>query len=276
MKRNRKRSFGMALLLLAATVLFAFPFYWLLISAFKSKADIFALPPGLLPIPPVLDNFAQAFAETNILRAFANSLVIAVAHVSLALFLCSLGGYAFAKFPHARGNRFLFALVIGTMMVPQAITMIPSFVVLANLRLVNTYWAMVLPGAASAFGIFWMRQYIASHVPDELIDAARIDGCGEFRIYWNIVLPVCRPPLAALGVLTLIANWNNLMWAFVVLRTEEMYTLPLQIYLLQGEVHTPYGMLMACGLLATLPLVVAFLFFQKAFIEGLTAGAVKG
>jgi ABC-type glycerol-3-phosphate transport system permease component len=121
-----------------------------------------------------------------------------------------------------------------------------------------------------------MRQYIASNVPDDLLAAARIDGCSEFRIYWNIVLPLCKPPLAALGVLTLISNWNNLMWAFVVLRTEDMYTLPLQIYLLQGELYTPYGMLMAGGLLATLPLVVAFLLFQKAFIEGLTAGAVKG
>lgn len=276
MMPGTKRTVWLTLFMLATMALFVFPFYWLVVSAFKTKADIFSMPPGLLPIPPVLENFSQAFTETNILRAFFNSTVIAMAHVSLALFLCSLGGYAFAKYPHARGNRLLFALVLGTMMVPQAITMIPSFVVLTHLHLVNTYWAMILPGAASAFGIFWMRQYIAANVPDELLNAARIDGCSEFRIYWNIVLPLCRPPLAALGILVLIANWNNLMWAFVVLRTEDMYTLPLQIYLMQGEVHTPYGLLMACGLLATLPLVVAFLFFQKAFIEGLTAGSVKG
>jgi multiple sugar transport system permease protein len=134
---------------------------------------------------------------------------------------------------------------------------------------------MILPGAASAFGIFWMRQYIIANVPDDLLSAARIDGCGEWGIYWQIVLPVIRPALGALGILLLIGSWNNLMWAFIVLRSEDMYTLPLLIYLLQGEDRTPYGMLMAAGLLATLPLVIAFLFFQRSFISGITAGAVK-
>jgi ABC-type glycerol-3-phosphate transport system permease component len=262
--------------LTVAAAVFIFPFYWLIISAFKTKADIFALPPNLIPWPPIWQNFVDVFTQTNILRAFFNSSFIAITHVSLSLFLCALGGYAFAKYPKAPGNKGLFAFVLATIMIPQAVTMIPVFVVLSELGLVNSYWAMILPGAANAFGIFWMRQYIAGHVPDDLLHAARIDGCSEFGIFWRVVLPVCQPPLAALGVLTLIANWNNLMWAFVVLRTEDMYTLPLMIYLLQGELHTPYGMLMAAGLIATLPLILAFLFFQRSFIQGLTAGAVKG
>jgi cellobiose transport system permease protein len=161
------------------------------------------------------------------------------------------------------------------MMIPSAVTLIPVFVVMVKLHLVNTYWAMIIPGAASAFGIFWMRQYMSSNVPDDLLHAARIDGCGEFRIYWRIALPIARPALAALGIMQLIGSWNNLMWAFVVLRTADMQTLPIVIYLMQGEQRTPYGMLMAGGLVATLPLVLAFLFFQRQFVQGITAGAIK-
>jgi ABC-type glycerol-3-phosphate transport system permease component len=141
--------------------------------------------------------------------------------------------------------------------------------------MVNTYWAMILPGAAGAFGIFWMRQYISTNVHGDLIDAARIDGCSEFGIYWRVVVPIARPALAALGILLLIGVWNNLMWAFIVLRTEEMYTLPLVIYLLNGELRTPYGLIMAASLFATLPLVIAFLVFQRHFIRGIAAGAIK-
>jgi len=278
MYRHRKAlGHGLSHVLLAAlSLLFVFPFYWLFVSAFKSMDQIFTLPPQFIPDPWRIANFVQAYYETQIVRAFFNSLVIAVGHCALALFLCSLAGYAFAKFPHAPGHNKLFAFVLATMMIPGAVTLIPVFVVLCKLRLVNTYLAMILPGAASAFGIFWMRQYIASNVHDDLLDAARIDGCTEFGIYRRIVLPIIKPALAALGILLLIGVWNNLMWAYIVLRTEDMYTLPLVIYLLNGELRTPYGLIMATSLLATLPLVIAFLLFQRQFVEGITAGAIKG
>jgi ABC-type glycerol-3-phosphate transport system permease component len=251
------------------------PLYWLATSAFKPPAQIFTLPPLPLPSPPTLDNFRQVWRETRVARAFVNSVIISGGFVTLSLFLCSLAGYAFAKFPAAPGNRKLFAFVLGTMLIPGAVTIIPNFIVLAKLGLVNTYWSLMLPGAAGAFGIFWMRSYIASHLPDDLLSAARIDGCGEFEIYWRIVLPVCRPALAALGVMQLTGSWNNLMGAFILLRTPDMQTLPLLIYLLQGDTRTPYGMIMAAGLIATLPLVIAFLIFQRQFISGITAGSVK-
>ena len=251
------------------------PLYWLAISAFKTQPQIFTLPPSFLPIPPILDNFRQVWNDTPIARAFLNSVIISAGFVSLSLFLCSLAGYAFAKFPAAPGNHRLFGFVLATMLIPGAVTLIPNFIVLTKLGLVNTYWSLIIPGAAGAFGIFWMRSYIASHVPDDLTHAARIDGCGEFEIYWRIVLPVCRPALAALGIIQLIGSWNNLMGAFLMLRTPDKQTLPLLIYLLQGETRTHYGMLMAAGLLATLPLVIAFLLFQRHFIGGITAGAVK-
>lgn len=261
------------LFLLVAAVFLA-PYAFLATGAFKTQQEIFT-PSQLLPSTVNLANFRQAFTTTTILRAFANSTLIAVAHVSLSLFLCSLAGYAFAKYRDAPGNRLLFNVVLGTMLIPGAVTTIPVFLILNDLHLMNTFWVMVLPGAANAFGIFWMRQYIVANVPDDLLAAARIDGAGEFHIYWSVVLPVLRPALAALGILVLIGTWNNLMWAFVCLRTEDMYTLPLVIYLLQGEQNTDYGMLMAAGLLATLPLVAAFLLFQRQFVAGMTAGAVK-
>lgn len=261
--------------LTAMAVLFLFPFFWLLTAAFKTQAQIYATPPLWLPNPRHIQNFAQLYGETNILRAFFNSVVIAVGHVALALFLCSLAGFAFAKYPRAPGNSRLFAFVLGTMMIPGAVTLIPVFLVMIKLHIINTYWAMIIPGAASAFGIFWMRQYMGSNVPDDLVHAARIDGCTEFGIYSRIAVPIARPALAALGIMVLIGTWNNLMWAFVVLRTKEMYTLPVLIYLLQGEQRTPWGMLMAGGLVTTLPLVLAFLLFQRQFIAGITSGAIK-
>lgn len=268
------RALAYAILAVLA-VIFMFPFYWLFISAFKGKEDIFTLPPEFWPSPWRLANFVAVFKETNIVRAFANSVIIAGGHCSLALFLCSLGGYAFAKFPNAPGRDKLFAFVIATMMIPGAVLLIPTFVVLCRLHAVNTYWAMIVPGSASAFGIFWMRQFAAENIHNDLLDAARIDGCGEFGIYWRVVAPVLRPAMAALGILLLVGIWNNLMWAFIVLRTEDMYTLPLVIYLLSGEQRTPFELIMAASLLATLPLVLAFLFFQKQFIQGITAGAIK-
>jgi ABC-type glycerol-3-phosphate transport system permease component len=273
-RRMSRLAAHVAMLFLAA--LFLFPFYWLLVSAFKSKEQIFILPPQFLPHPFRFENFTKVFQETNILRAFLNSTIIAAGHCSLSLFLCSLAGYAFAKFPHAPGRNKLFAFVLATMMIPSAITLIPVFVVLCKMDMVNTYWAMILPGAAGAFGIFWMRQCVADTVHDELIDSARIDGCGEFGVYWRIVVPIVKPALAALGVLSLIGIWNNLMWAFIVLRTEDMLTLPLMIYLLYDELRTPYELIMATSLIATLPLVMAFILFQRHFIQGITAGAVKG
>ncbi len=252
-----------------------FPLYWLAISAFKSQPQIFATPPQWIPHPARLDNFRQIWVETTVARAFINSVIIASGFVFLSLFLCSLAGYAFAKFPGAPGSSRLFGIVLATMLIPHAVTLIPNFIVLTKLGLVNTYWSLIIPGAAPAFGIFWMRQYIAANVPDDLLAAARIDGCTEFEIYWRIVLPVCRPALAGLGVMQLIGSWNNLMGAFLMLRTPDMQTLPVLIYLLQGETRTPFGMLMASGLVATLPLVVAFLMFQRQFVAGATAGGVK-
>lgn len=263
------------ILLTGMAILFAFPLYWLLIAAFKSQSQIFASPPVWIPHPFIGKNFVDLYNQTNLPRAFFNSVMIAIGSVGLSLFLCSLGGYAFAKFPLAPGHDRLFAFVLATMLIPGAVTLIPSFLLLVKMHWINTYWAMIVPGAVGAFGIFWMKQYMSANVPDDLIAAARIDGCSEFGIYWRIALPIARPALAALGIMQLIGSWNSLMWAFIVMRTPDMFTLPVVIYLLQGEMRTPYGLLMAGGVLTTLPLVLAFLLFQKQFIAGITSGAIK-
>lgn len=263
------------LALLILSLLFIFPFYWLLTSAFKTQSQIFTSPPNWIPKSLTARNFVDLYQQTNLPRAFVNSVIISGGNVILSLFLCSLAGYAFAKYPRAPWHGKMLTFVLGTMMIPGAVTLIPSFLVLAKMHLINTYWAMIVPGTASAFGIYWMRQYMMANVPDDLMHAARIDGCTEFGIYWRVALPIAKPALAALGIMQLIGSWNNLMWAFIVLRTPNMLTLPVVIYLLQGEERTPYGMLMAGGLLTTLPLVLAFLFLQKQFVAGITSGAIK-
>jgi ABC-type glycerol-3-phosphate transport system permease component len=257
------------------TIVFAFPFYWLLISAFKDQAQIFKMPPDFLPLHPRFQNFIDLAHSVNIGQAFLNSVICSAGNVFICLFASSLAGFAFAKYPSAPGHARLFNIVLATMLIPGAVLLIPQFLVMVRLHWIDTYWAIIIPGAVNAFGIYWMRQYIQAHVPEDLLNAARIDGCSEFSIYYKIVLPVIRPALAALGIMQLIGSWNNLMWAFIVLRSPQMYTLPVLIYLLNGEERTPYGMLMAGGLLSVLPLVVAFLLMQKQFIAGITAGAVK-
>jgi len=274
--RDRVKRAAAYAALFALAAVFIFPFYWLAVSSLKSQDQIFAIPPQLVPEAPHLGNFADVYAGTRIVRAFVNSTVIALGHCTLSVVLCSMAGYAFAKFPRAPGRDKLFVFVLGTMMLPGAVYLIPSFILMVTLGMINTHWSLIIPGAANAFGIFWMRQYIGANVPDDLLDAARVDGCSEWTIYWRIVLPVIRPALAALFVLRLMYSWNNLMWAFIMLRTEAMQTMPLLVYLLQGETRTPYGMLMAACVLVTLPLVVAFLLFQRHFIGGITAGALKG
>ncbi len=256
-------------------IIFIFPFYWLFTSALKETGEIFRTPPSLIPSPPSLENTFDLIRETTFEYAFFNSTFITVTHTALALFLCSLCGFAFAKYRRAPGNNALFSFVLATMMIPVFITLIPIFKIFAMIDWINTYQSVILVGIVDAFGVFWMRQYVASNVPDDLLDAGRIDGASEFKLYWNVTLPVIRPGLAALGIFVFLRCWNNFLWPLVVLRTEKMYTMPVILYLLHGETRTPYGQVMAGAALATLPLLIAFILFQRQFISGVLAGALK-
>lgn len=276
--RNSRKHLGtwaLSLVLVVVGLIFISPFYWLFTSAIKDSGEIFRTPPILLPSPPTLQNVFDLMRETTFGRAFFNSVFVTVTHTALVLFFCSLCGFGFAKYQRAPGNMGLFSFVLATMMIPVFITLIPIFKILAVIHWIDTYQSVILVGIVDAFGVFWMRQYIGSNVPDDLLDAGRIDGASEFGLYWNVVLPVIRPGMAALGIFAFLRSWNNFLWPLVVLRTEKMYTLPVILYLLHGETRTPYGQVMAGAALATLPLLLAFLLFQRQFISGILAGALK-
>lgn len=259
------------LVVLALLALVLTPVLWAVLSAFKSRADIFA--GDVWPRRWSLENFDELLAKTFYLHWMVNSLVVALASTALGLLFCSLGGYAFAKFDFP-GKTVMFWIVIASVSIPAFTTVIPLFGWLARLGLLDTYIVLILPFAANAFGIFLMRQY-AMAVPNELLDAGRMDGAGEFRLYWSVVLPLLRPALGTVGVLIFIASWNSYIWPLVMMRTDEMLTLPVGVATLKGDQLPEYGMLMAASVLSSVPIIIAFLIMQRQFIAGLTQGAVK-
>jgi multiple sugar transport system permease protein len=250
------------------------PFYFMFVFATHSRTDIFNLPPPLWFGTELLANVQILATKLPFWRNLGWSLYVALMSTALTLLFCSMAGYAFAMLEF-RFKRALFALVMGTMLVPSFMNLIPSFMVMDVLGWIDTHRALYLPGAASAFGIFLMRQFAAASVPRELLQAARIDGCGELGIYWHVALPLMKPALGTLGLVTFIASWNNFMGPLVVLRTASEYTLPLALRSLQTSTNTEWGALMAGSAIATLPLMVLFALSSRQLIAGLTAGAVK-
>jgi ABC-type glycerol-3-phosphate transport system permease component len=247
------------------------PWAWALVSSFKVRGDIMS--PGFLPRDWVVTNYYRLFSETHYLRWLINSVVVSVSAMAIGTFLGSMAGYAFAKYRFP-GRGVLFWIVIASMSIPPFTTIIPLFGWMAQFGLINTYPALILPFAASALGLFLMRQYIST-LPDELIEAARIDGCGEFRIYWSIILPLARPALGTVAILIFIASWNSFIWPLVMMRSEDMFTLPVGIAGLNSEQTPEYGMVMAAALVSCLPIVTVFFLMQRQIISGLTHGAVK-
>lgn len=221
-------------------------------------------------------NFPAVADAMPLWSSIGNSLFTTGVGTVTTLFFCSLAGYAFAKF-HFRGRDVLFYVVLGTMLLPEEIGVIPLFVIMRDLELVNSLWSLIIPRAATAVGIFYMRQYIDS-VPNELLEAARIDGCGSFGTYWRIVLPVIKPALAVWASLTIIARWNDFFWPLVFLRTESKHTLMLSLSLLPVSegLSTPWPVIMAGTAIAVLPVIIAYFIFQKFQKADLTEGAVKG
>lgn len=250
------------------------PFWFMFVFATQSRTEIFHLPPPLWFGDDLLANVGILTARLPFWRNLAWSLYVALASTGLTLLFCSLGGYAFARLQF-RGRELLFTLVMGTMLLPGFMNMIPSFMVMDALGWIDQHRALYIPGAASAFGIFLVRQFALNAVPRELIEAARMDGCGEFGIWWRIALPLLRPALGTLGLVTFIGSWNNFMGPLIVLRSVENYTLPLALRSLQAPTNTEWGALMAGSAIATLPLIVLFAISSRQLIAGLTAGAVK-
>ena len=250
------------------------PFYFMFVFATHTRTEIFSLPAPLWFGDDVLANLQILTARLPFWRNLGWSVYVAVMNTALTLLFCSMGGYAFACFEFRHKNA-LFAFVLATMLLPSFMNMIPTFMVMDLLGWIDQPRALYIPGAASAFGIFLMRQFVATSVPRDLIEAARMDGCGELGIYWRIVLPLLKPALGTLGLITFIASWNNFIGPLIVMRSPEMYTLPLALRSLQSPVDTEWGALMTASAIATIPLVVLFVLSSRQLISGLTAGAVK-
>jgi ABC-type glycerol-3-phosphate transport system permease component len=251
------------------------PFVWMLSSSFKLPEDIFGYPPRLISQNPILSNYSFIFQEKNLLRVLFNTIIIALSATLLSLFFTTLGGYGFAKFEFP-GKKILFIILLATMIIPGAVMMVPTFVIMRELGWVDKFWPLIVPGAASAFGIFFFRQYIST-INDELMDAARIDGASEFGIFWRIILPIISPGMISLGLIFFMASWNNYLGPLIYLKSPENWTITVSINAMSGGAGlTSWGPQMAMSVISLIPLLIIFLVFQRRFAEGITAGAIKG
>ncbi len=275
MKSERLAPWAAYSLVGVGTLIMMAPFYFMFVYATHNRDAIFTLPPPLFFGTDFLANFNILISKIALWRSLGWSLYVALAATALTMLFCSMGGYAFAMFEF-RFKRPLFTLVMGTMLLPSFLGMIPSFMIMDALGWLDQPRALYIPGAASAFGIFMMRQFVSSAVPRDLIEAARMDGCGEFRIYWSIVLPLLQPALGTLGLITFIGSWNNFIGPLIVMRSPEMYTFPLALRSMFNPADTEWGALMAGAAIATIPLLILFAISSRRLIDGLTAGAVRG
>lgn len=260
--------------LLIGAVLTAFPLLWMLSASFMHAGAASAYPPPLLPSEPTLDNYRTLFAQQAAGRYMFNSALVATLATLISVTLNTMAGYAFAKL-RFRGRDRIFQALLGALVIPAQVTMIPLFAIVKAMGLVSTYGGVLVPMLASVFGIFLVRQYALS-LPDELLEAARIDGASEGRIFWSLVLPLLRPILATLAILTFLATWNDFMWPLIVLTEQKLYTLPVALASLSREYVQDNELMMAGAVITVAPVLVLFLALQRYYIAGVLAGGVKG
>ena len=253
-------------------VIFIFPFYWIVTGAFKVQNVAIQIPPEWFPLNPTFENWKD-LSRAPLVRWTFNSFFVSLCTMALVCLTATMAGYVLAKkkFP---GRKVLFWLFIVAMALPKQVIMVPLFTILADLKWINTYQALILPAVGWPFGVFLMKQF-SQTIPDELLEAAKIDGCSEWQIFWNMVLPIVKPGVGALAIFTFISSWNDYFMQLILIRSTEMQTLPLGVALLQMEFTTNYGVLMAGAALASLPMIIIFIVFQKSFTQGITMGAIK-
>ena len=260
------------LLLIAGITIF--PFYDMFVMSTHTTKEIFSFPPFLSFGSNLAENFKNMNLSVDFVRAYRNSLIITCSYVVLVLLFCSMGGYAFAvyNFP---GRDVLFAILLGTMMIPATAGIIPWYIMMSKFHWVDTFRALIIPNCANAFGIYWMRQYCKNNVPTSLVEAARIDGCSEWTIFFRIVAPILLPAYASLEIMNFVNVWNDFMQPMMILKNPKLQTLPLMLRTMVSDRGTDYGAMMLASTCAVLPLLVVFLCASKYFMDGLTAGAVK-
>ena len=250
------------------------PLLQMITTSFKTSGEALRVPPTLLPDNPSLDAYRTVLTQAPFALWFRNSVIVAVSVTALILFTSSLAGYIFAKFKFP-GRDLLFTLLLGTLMVPFPVVLIPIYLIVNNLHLLNTLFALIVPSTVSAFGIFLMRQFIAA-IPDDLIDAARLDGASEFGIYWSLIRPQLGPAFGALGIFTFLSSWNDYLWPLIAINDQDKMTLPLALAFFNSSHATRYDLVMAAAVLIVLPVIAAFLFFQRQFINALVLSGIKG
>ena len=261
------------LIAVVVSAIVIFPLYWMLVFAFSPRGEMFKPGFSLWPSTLTMENFAKIFEQFPVGGWFVNSVVIGVFVTVFTVVVNLLAGYAFAKlkFP---GNNLFFLLALGTMMIPVQVIMISQFKLVSGLGIYGTYWSVILPAAAGAFGIFLARQFIIA-IPHELIEAARIDGAGHLRIFIQVVLPLCKPLIAVLILLTLMGSWNDFAWPLIALKENDLFTLPIGLLYLKGQTTPDYNAIMALALVSVLPMVVLFLTFQKYFVQGFARSGIR-
>lgn len=255
-------------------LVFVFPFFWMFVTAVKPVEEVFAYPPLLWPSELRFEHFAESMKNNDFGLFFKNSAIVTVIATLITVFINLLAGYAFAKFKF-KGKEFFFIIVLSTLMIPIQVTMIPNYLIVSNLRLLNTYAGLILPTCAEAFGLFLSRQFI-SEIPTELIEAARIDGTSEFKIFSRIILPNCRSLLSVLVIFTVMWRWNDFQWPLIILSDSKMYTVQIGLSMMRGTQYINWNMLMSASLIVTLPVLTVFLIFQRQFIQGIASTGIKG
>jgi multiple sugar transport system permease protein len=260
--------------LVAGALLALGPMVWMLAASFMPAGEANSYPPRILPSRPTLEHYQTLFTRLDLGRNLVNSAIIATAVTALSLLINSMAGYALAKLRFRYRERVFRTLSAG-LLLPVQVAMLPLFLLFKELELVNSYWGVIVPSLASIFGIFLIRQYTLA-LPDDLLDAARIDGAGELRIYWSVVVPVILPILATIAIWTFLNTWNDFMWPLIVLSDESKYTLPVALANLSGEHVQDTELMMAGAVVTVLPVMVVFLFLQRYYIQGVMAGSVKG
>lgn len=263
------------LLLIVAVVLCVFPLYFMFVVASTESSVATTMPPRLYPGGNFFALAQLVFETVPFLNALWNSVFVSTTVAVGQALLCALAGFAFAKLQF-RGRNTLFLIVVLTMTVPAQLSVIPQYMIISSLGWVDTLQALIVPGLASAFGIFWMRQHISSSVSDELLQAARIDGCNSWQIFWRIVFPVVRPAAFVLGLLGFVSTWNDFMWPYIVLKSPDLFTVQLAIKALQNQRSIDLGLAMSGSFLATLPLLIVFFFVGRRMVSGIMDGAFKG
>jgi multiple sugar transport system permease protein len=271
--RGRRAKIVVTGLLAVVACVTLLPFYWMLSSSLRTMETMFSLPIDWIPYPPNWQSYVLAWQAQDFARYFLNSGFVAIAITLANLLLCSLAGYSLTKF-HYRGRGIMFFAILSTMMLPLEVTMVPLFLIIKRLDWANTYQGLIVPFLVDGFGVFLMRQYMMS-IPRDLIDSARIDGASELRIFWMIVLPLCKPALVALAVFTFREAWDMYIWPLIIITKDSLRTLPLGISLFMSSYGTSWDQLMAIAVLGTLPMILLFFFLQRAFIQGIAATGLK-